>query len=380
MTAELSRREFLQQSVRSAVAAGVCPLFLGGTLGPSAAQAARGQLSWHEAKHYKKLDYQRVQCLICPRQCRVDDVERGYCATRENKGGRYYTLVYGKPCAVHVDPIEKKPFFHFLPGTLAFSLSTAGCCMECKFCQNWDISQMRPEQVENIDLPPASVVSQAKRSGSRSIAFTYAEPVVFYEYAYDTSVLARQHGIHPVVVTSAYILEKPLRELCRQVSAVKVDLKSFSEDYYRTICSAKLQPVLDALLVLKSEKVWLEIVYLVVPTLNDSRSEIQRMAAWVKKNLGPDVPLHFSRFHPMYKLKNLPPTPVPTLERCRNIALEQGLHYVYLGNVPGHPGESTSCPRCKKVLIRRVGYLIQENRLKAGKCGFCGQPVPGVWS
>lgn len=376
MREELTRREFLWQSARLATAVGVSPLWLGG----SPAGAAPGRLSWHEAKHYKKLDYQRVQCLLCPRQCRVDDVERGYCATRENKGGRYYTLVYGKPCALHLDPIEKKPLFHFLPGTMAYSLSTAGCCMECKFCQNWDISQMRPEQVENIDLPPAGVVSQAKRCGARSIAFTYGEPVVFYEYTYDTSVLARQRGIHPVVITSAYILEKPLRELCRQVSAVKVDLKSFSEDYYRTICSAKLGPVLEALVVLKSEKVWLEIVYLVVPTLNDRLDEIKRMAIWVKKNLGPDVPLHFTRFHPMYKLKNLPPTPVPTLERCRNTALEQGLHYVYIGNVPGHPGENTYCPHCKRVLLRRVGYLIQENHLKAGQCGFCGQKIPGKWT
>jgi pyruvate formate lyase activating enzyme len=370
----------MQRSAGAAVAAGVCPVLLGGALGLPAVDAAEGRLSWREAKHYKKLDYQRVQCQICPRECRVDDVERGYCATRENKDGKYYTLVYGKPCALNVDPIEKKPLFHFLPGTMAFSLSTAGCCMECKFCQNWDISQVRPEQVQSIDLPPAQVVAQARQQGAKSIAFTYGEPVVFYEYVYDTAAIARQQGVHPVAITSAYILEKPLRELCQRVSAVKVDLKSFSEDYYRNTCSAHLKPVLDALIVLKSEKVWLEIVYLVVPTLNDGVDEIKRMAAWVKKNLGPDVPVHFTRFHPMYKLKNLPPTPVPTLERCRRTALEQGLHYVYVGNVPGNPGENTYCAHCGKALILRRGYYIAENRITAGKCKFCQQEVPGVWA
>ncbi|HIE52799.1 MAG TPA: AmmeMemoRadiSam system radical SAM enzyme [Armatimonadetes bacterium] len=376
---QVTRREFLRR-VKTALAASFCPLVAWGSEARRPAQAASANTSWHEARYYKQLGLQRVKCLICPRECVVDDVERGYCATKENRGGKYYSLVYGKPCAVHVDPIEKKPFFHVLPGTRAFSIATAGCCMECKYCQNWDISQFRPEQTRNYDLSPAEVVRQAKRTRSRSIAFTYSEPVVFYEYMYDTARLAKQEGIHPVVVTSAYICEEPLRDLCHQVSAIKVDLKAFTEKFYREICDSTLKPVLDALQVIKEERVWLEIVYLVVPTLNDNPAEIKQLARWVKANLGPGVPVHFTRFYPMYKLKNLPPTPVSTLERCRTVALEQGLHYVYLGNVPGHPGEHTYCPHCHKPVIKRVAYYIKENKVRNGKCGYCGTRLPGLWT
>jgi len=306
-------------------------------------------------------------------------MERGFCGNRENRGGKYYVLAYANPCAAHIDPIEKKPFFHFLPGTQAFSISTAGCNLVCKFCQNWQISQFRPEQTENIYLPPDRVVEVAKDRKVTTIAYTYAEPVVFYEYMYDTSIDARREGVRSVMVSAGFINPDPLRKLVKVLDAVKIDLKAFTEKYYHDVCSGELKPVLQTLEVLHEEKIWFEIVYLVVPTLNDSVSEIRQMSQWIMKTLGPDVPLHFSRFYPMYMLKNLPPTPVSTLERLRKTAMDAGIHFVYIGNVPGNPGESTYCPHCGKRLIYRIGYEIIENHLKDGKCPYCGTKIPGVW-
>jgi pyruvate formate lyase activating enzyme len=280
---------------------------------------------------------------------------------------------------VHNDPIEKKPLFHYLPGTNALSIATAGCNFECKFCQNWQIAQFRPEQVESTTVTPEQVVKMAKDQGSPTIAYTYSEPVVFYEYMYDTARLGRYQGIGSVMISNGYIKEEPLVELCKYLTAVKIDLKAFTERFYRETCSGELKPVLDTLEKLKKIGIWYEIVVLIVPTLNDSEKEIREMSEWIKKRLGCDVPVHFTRFHPMYKIKNLPPTPVKTLERARKIAQELGLHYVYIGNVPGHEGENTYCPNCKKMVIRRTGFLIIENRLKAGKCSFCNYPIPGVW-
>jgi len=370
-----TRREFL----KAALAAGVCPAFALGA-GSNAALAASAHVTRREARYYKKLKGGRVHCVLCPRECQVPDIERGYCGVRENRGGTYYTLVYGRPCTEHNDPIEKKPFFHVRPGTWAYSISTVGCCMACKYCQNWDISQVRPEQARNLDMPPAAVVENARRCGAKSIAFTYAEPVIFYEYMYDTAKLARKAGLHPIVVTSAYILEDPLRDLCQQVDAIKVDLKAFTHQFYQDICDATLAPVLKSLQVIKKSGVWLEIVYLVIPTLNDSEGEIKKMAQWVKANLGTDVPVHFTRFHPMYLLQNLPPTPVATVERCRKVALAEGLRYVYVGNVPvGNPGENTFCPKCHRVLVERRNYHVKVVNLKGGKCSHCGTNIPGLW-
>lgn len=377
-----SRREFLTACGRTAALGGVLAAGgeLGLTLASTPAQAASGRLSWVEAKHYEKLKYDRVRCTICPRKCRVDDRERGYCATRENRGGTYYTLVYGRVCSYALDPIEKKPLFHFLPGTTAFSLSTAGCCMECKFCQNYEISQFRPEQVKNREVTPRMVAATARKYDATSVAFTYGEPVVYFEYTYDCAVVTRKQGLHPVIITSGFIEQQPLKEWCRVVDAIKVDLKGFTEGYYHDICDSELKPVLNTLVTIKKSGVWLEVVYLVVPTLNDDVADIRRMARWMKEHLGPDVPLHFSRFFPTYKLKNLPATPVRTLERCADTASGQGLRFVYIGNVMGHPRESTRCPKCGKVLIKRTGYHIKVEGLEDGKCAFCGTSIPGVWS
>lgn len=346
----------------------------------ASASPTRAGLSHVEAKYYKKLEHKEIECELCPRKCKVGDRERGYCGCRENQNGTYYTLVHSYPCSTHVDPIEKKPLFHFLPGTDAFSIATAGCNLNCKFCQNWEISQVRPEQVSAYYLSPEDVASYAEQSGSKSIAYTYSEPVVFYEYMLDCAIAGRKRGIKSVVITAGYINHDPWLELIREVDAIKVDFKAFTEEFYQDICHGKLKPVMGALVDLAQSNIWYELVYLVVPTLNDNLSDIRRMSKWIVKELGRDVPVHFTRFGPRYLLKNLPPTPISTLEKAREIAQEEGMNFVYVGNVPGHKGENTYCPDCKQVVIERMGYRITQMNLKNGKCKFCGRAIPGVWS
>ncbi len=374
-----SRRDFLKKTA----GVGVCSLVAGGThlLRPLLVHGEpEEELPLHDALHYRKLEHRKIECLLCPRQCVVDDWERGYCGVRENRGGAYYTFVHSQVCSAHNDPIEKKPLFHYLPGTNAFSIATAGCNMQCKFCQNWEISQARPEQVNNVHMPPSRVMEWVQKYGSPSLAYTYTEPVVFYEFMLDVSRLARAAGLHTVMISNGYINPDPMREVCRYLSAVKIDLKAFSERFYQESCASHLQPVLDTLRLLSDTGVWYEIVYLMIPTLNDDPGEIRDMSSWIMSNLGPDVPLHFTRFHPQYMLKNLPPTPVESLDRAHRIARDAGLHFVYVGNVPGHAGENTYCTSCKNIVIRRTGYRVHEVNLDRGNCLFCKQPIPGVWA
>ncbi|MBK9087937.1 MAG: AmmeMemoRadiSam system radical SAM enzyme [Holophagales bacterium] len=284
------------------------------------------------------------------------------------------------PAALALDPIEKKPFFHVLPGASALSLGTAGCNFHCRWCQNWEISQSRPEEVPASTLTPEAVASLAARKGAPVVACTYNEPTVFAEYALDVAVASRKEGLRTVVVSNGAIREEPLRDLCAVLAAYKVDLKCFSERTYREQCSGDLKAVLDTLRRLAKTKVWTEIVVLLVPGLNDSEAEVTALARFVRNEVGPETPVHFTRFHPTYRLTNLPPTPVATLERARAIALAEGLAFAYVGNVPGHPGESTYCPGCKARLIRRVGMATVENRLAKGACPDCGRAIPGVWS
>jgi pyruvate formate lyase activating enzyme len=332
------------------------------------------------AKYFRALDQLRVECTLCPRACRVADLERGYCGVRENRGGRYVTLVHSRPAALHTDPIEKKPLFHYLPGSSALSLGTAGCNMECRFCQNWRMAQFRPEQVESRSLGPGDLVRLAARENSSSIAFTYSEPVVFFEYMLDTAVRARKDGLGSVMISNGYINQEPLLELVKSLSAVKIDLKAFSDRFYREMCSGKLEPVLETLKTLGRSGIWFEIVVLILPTENDSRDELLRMCRWISANLGPDVPVHFTRFQPMYKVRNLPATPVSTLEMAHAVARQCGLHFPYVGNVPGHAAESTFCPGCAKRVIHRVGFRILEKLMDGGTCSGCGRPLPGVWT
>ncbi len=332
-----------------------------------------------EAKFYEKLPFRKIKCKLCPRECVIDDRERGYCGVRENRGGVYYTLVHSRVCSAHIDPIEKKPFFHFHPGSLAFSVATAGCNVNCKMCQNWEISQVRPEQVRASYLPPKELAALARQNRCASIAYTYSEPVIFYEYMADAAEAGRAAGVKSAVVSGGYIQDEPLKQLCQRVDAIKVDLKAYSEKFYREVVNGELKPVLKALALMRKLGMWTEIVYLVVPTLNDSEQEFRGLARWVKTELGLEVPVHFTRFHPQYLLKNLPPTPVSTLERAKAIADAEGLRYAYVGNVPGHAGENTYCPRCRRAVVERMGFTIRNIRLRKGKCQYCQQAIAGVW-
>lgn len=378
----MKRRSFVKKLGASAglacVGGQLCNMVCG-SLENAYAFGYEEKLSDVEAKYYKKLPEDIVVCELCPRECSVSDVERGFCGVRENRGGTYKTLVHSRVCSMNIDPIEKKPFFHFHPGTTAFSVATAGCNVNCKFCQNWDISQARPEQLRNVLLTPDALANECVSRKIPTIAYTYSEPVVFYEYMYDAAVRSRRDGIKNVVVTGGYIKEEPLRDLLKVVDAVKVDLKSFSEQYYKDIVNGELKPVLDALKIIHESGTWLEIVYLVVPTLNDKDDEFSALCKWVKSDLSPDVPVHFTRFHPTYLMTNLPPTPVATLERAYRIARDEGLRYPYIGNVPGNKAENTYCPDCGEILIERYGFRIGQNRIMDGKCAGCGVVIPGVW-
>ncbi|MFH1848973.1 MAG: AmmeMemoRadiSam system radical SAM enzyme [archaeon] len=331
-----------------------------------------------EASHYTRLS-DSVLCTLCPHGCRLGPNDRGFCRNRVNKDNKLYTIGYGNPCSVHVDPIEKKPLYHFLPATKSFSLAVAGCSFRCLNCQNWQISQESPEQTANIDLMPENVARSAEKEGCASIAYTYSEPSTFYEYMYDTGHLADEKGIKNVWITSGYLNEKPLRELCRVIHAANVDLKGFSEQLYQKLTAGSLKPVLDTLKILKEEDVWFEITNLVVPGYTDNPDMIREMSEWIYRNLGPDYPLHISRFHPAYRLAHVPSTPESMLKKAREIALDAGLHYVYIGNMPGSPAENTYCPNDAKLLIERKGYSIMQNNIEDGRCKYCGEKIAGVW-
>lgn len=333
-----------------------------------------------KASYWEKVKGKIVRCRLCPRQCVLDVNQRGVCTVRVNRDGTLYTLGYGNPVAVHVDPIEKKPFFHVMPGETAFSIAVAGCNMRCLFCQNWQISQSRPDEVETYDLPPEEVVRRAQERGSPFIVYTYTEPTVFYEYMLDTAKLAKKKGLKNGMHSCGYINPGPLKELLKYMDAVNVDIKGFSREFYNKMgMMAELEPVLETLKTVKAAGVWLELTNLVIPGENDDPRKVREMCIWIKDNLGEDVPVHFSRFMPAYRLANLPPTPVEKLEECRRIAMECGLKYVYIGNVPGHYAESTYCPQCGKLLVGRTGYRISENNILNGKCKFCGYKIPGIW-
>jgi pyruvate formate lyase activating enzyme len=336
------------------------------------------------ASYWIKKEGKVVECQNCPHGCVLKDGERGFCRARENRDGKLYTLTYGNPCAVHIDPIEKKPLYHFLPGTTAFSIATAGCNFTCKYCQNYDISQVAPEETNNRVLPPESLLEEVLNYKNKynisSIAYTYTEPSVFIEYMLDSAKLAKKKGIKNIYHSNGYLNEKPVLDLIPFLDGANIDLKFFKDDSYKDVSSGSLAPVLETLKRLKKGGVWLEITYLVIPTINDDKKEIKEMVSWVLNNLGDSVPIHFSRFYPTYKLENLPQTPIKTVEMARELALGMGVKYSYVGNVPsGHPGESTYCPKCGKLLIKRRGYYILENNIKKASCSYCGEKIAGFW-
>ncbi len=376
-----TRRSFL--SYAATASAAVCclaalPDAARGLLATAPAGAQQEALV--RARFWQKLPDGRVKCNLCPRECVVADGDRGYCRVRENRGGTYYTLVHSRIVAAHIDPVEKKPFFHFHPGMLAMSVATGGCNVSCKFCQNWEISQVRPEQLRSTYIPPSRLAQLAKENGCSGLAYTYSEPIVFSEYVMDAADAGHALGLKSIVVSNGFIQPDPLKAVCEHVDAMKVDVKAFSESYYRDIVGGELKPVLQTLLGIRKAGRWTEIVYLVVPTLNDSDDEFRSLARWIKSNAGSDVPVHFTRFYPLYLLKNLPPTPVVTLERAKAIADAEGLQYVYVGNVPGHPAENTYCPKCRRLIVERLGFTVKQMHVQKGRCQYCRQAIAGVWS
>ncbi len=354
-------------------------LLLGGRLILAWGQNNETPGGFKKALYWESLENNRARCNLCPRRCVLSPNQKGYCRARKNIGGKLYTLTYGQPVAIHVDPIEKKPLAHVYPGSKSFSIATAGCNLKCKFCQNWEISQLDAERVKVKYVPPEKIVALAKETGSRTIAFTYTEPVIFYEYMLDIAKLAREEGIDCVMHSAGFINEEPLREITPYLTAANIDLKGFKEKFYAAFCEGTLKDTLNTLKILKEEGVWIEITNLLIPGANDSEEDILNLCRWVKENLGEDTPIHFSRFYPMYKLTNLSPTPISSLVRARDIAVKEGLKFIYIGNIPQHIGEDTHCPACGKLLVKRIGYTILKNLLKKGKCSFCGEKIPGVW-
>ena len=375
----MTKREFLKTC-----GAGLCvtctPLFINFPENAEAQGAKKGLIKTKLSPYFTPLDGGKIQCELCPKRCLVSKGKRGFCRVRENRGGKLYSLVYGNPCALHLDPIERKPFLHVLPGTNSLSIATAGCNFDCKFCQNWEIALAYPEEVYSYEIPPESVVKRAKQMRAQSVAYSYVEPTIFYEYMLEIGQLTGQAGLLNVIHTNGFINEDPLRNLCKVLDAAQVDLKGFTEGFYEDLCDGQLAPVLETLKTIKGEAVHLEITNLVIPTKNDAMSQVKEMCLWIRRELGPDTPVHFNRFYPLHKLKRLPSTPVSTLEKARAEALSCGLEYVYIGNVPGHKGWNTFCPRCKNMIIQRAGYMIGEVRIKGGKCGYCGKPIPGIWA
>ncbi len=333
-----------------------------------------------EAMFYQKLDVQTVQCQLCPRECVIGNGGRGFCRNRENQKGRLYSIVYGKPCAVDIGPIEKAPLYHFLPGHFRLCLTCASCNLRCKYCQNWHLSQKSLEELRSYSYTPSQIVQLAKKENLFSISFTYTEPTVYYEYLYDIALMAKPNGIKTSIVSNGYINKTPLLKLLTLLDAVKIDLKGFSEKFYEEVCSARLKPVLETLITIKKSHTWLEIVNLVVPTLNDDPKMIEEMCRWIKENLGGDTPIHFTRFFPNYKLTHLSPTPIATLESAYEIAKRNGLRYVYIGNVPGHLRNSTFCPSCSKKIIYRTHFDVLEMNVVNERCRFCNAPVAGRWT
>ncbi len=371
----LSRRAFVRGS-----AGALALLTLPWLPKPAASQEIRQGFSRPvPASHYKVMPQGIVQCQLCPRKCVVSDGDRGECGVRENRKGVYYSLVYGNPCAVHVDPVEKKPFFHLLPGSRSFSIATAGCNLHCKFCQNWEISQARPEKTYNFDLPPEKVVAGAQENGCLSVAYTYVEPTIFYEYMTAVGRLAKDAGVLSTCHSNGFINPEPLEKLAEVLDAACIDLKAFDPKFYKELADGTLSPVLNTLKTLRQKGVHLEIVNLVIAQFNDKPGTISDMCAWIRDELGELTPLHFSRFYPLYKMQNHFPTPIATLEKARELALQAGLKYIYLGNIPGNPAESTFCHGCGKLLIERTGYQIGEVKMKGDACGHCGAKIPGIW-
>ncbi len=347
---------------------------------PQKGIADAGKLPLVEARFWKKNEDGSISCELCPNRCCISNHGRGRCKARTNQDGTLFSLVYGNLSTIAIDPIEKKPVFHVLPGSNSLSISAAGCVLSCRYCQNWQISQATPEEVCNIHITPAMLVDQALKMDCKSISYTYNEPTVFYEFMYDTAKIAQQKGLRNIMVSCGYINPEPLKQLLPLIDVIKVDLKGFSESFYHEVARGRLEPVKQTIANLAAAGKLMDIVCLIVPGLNDQETECNEMFKWLKDTAGENAAIFLSRFYPTFKLKNVAPTPVSKLEKLRQMALATGLKFVYLGNVPGHDGENTYCPKCGKLLIERLGYQIRQNLLKNGCCSYCGEKIPGIWT
>jgi pyruvate formate lyase activating enzyme len=337
---------------------------------------------WYNPKPspwFVALEGDQVRCTLCPKSCELGDGERSPCRVRENQGGVGYTLSHGNPTLVQEDPIERAPFYHVMPASRVLSLSTVGCNLSCHFCEVWDMALVAPEEVHAYHMPPEVVIAHAQAAGVGAIGYAFGEPVVFFEYMLDVARLAHQKGLFNLVHTAGYIEPEPLRALCPYIDGVNIDLKGFDPAFYRELVGGELAPVLRTLEILKEEGVHTEITHLVIPTINDDMDVLREMCSWIINTLGPDVPLHFSRFYPLYKLSGLPRTPVSTLDQARQIAMNAGLNFVYVAKVVGHEGENTFCPNCGETVIRRLGFVVDAVDIVDGLCRFCGTAVPGKW-
>jgi pyruvate formate lyase activating enzyme len=333
----------------------------------------------HEASLFEKLENRKVKCHVCAHECTIADGKRGICGVRENRGGILFTLIYNTVSSEAVDPIEKKPLYHFLPGTLSYSLGTIGCNFRCSHCQNWTISQVTLEQAHIRDITPEESVAQALASDCDSISWTYNEPTIWHEFTYDSARLAHEAGLKTVYVTNGYITEDALRDISPYLDAFRVDIKAFRDEFYRETCRAHLQPVLDSSVLARELGMHIEVINLVIPGKNDDLKKIRDLIEWVHDNLGPQTPIHFTRFYPMYKMKDASPTPVATLERAWQMAKDVGMEYPYVGNVAGHEYENTHCPRCGALLIDRSGFLVTRNIITEDKnCPDCGYGIAVV--
>jgi len=330
-----------------------------------------------EALYYEKKD-NKLQCHLCPRNCVIAIDKAGFCRVRKNIKNKLYSMVYAKPISAHIDPIEKKPLYHFLPGTKALSIGTVGCNLACKHCQNWEMSQAFPGDFPEYDLPPALIVEEAIKTGCKSISYTYNEPTIFYEYALDTAKIAKKKGIKNTIVSNGFINEEPLKQWCKYIDGANIDLKSIDDKFYRKITSAWVEPVLNTLKILKENNVWFEITNLIIPTLNDNLKDIEKLCNWVKNNLGVNNPIHFTAFYPCYKLTNLPRTSPDILKKAYNTAKKTGINYVYIGNVFADKEGNTYCPKCGELLIERSFFEVLQNNITHSKCS-CGNKIPGVW-
>ncbi len=376
MSKLIKRRKFIKQ--------GVCSLALT-ALAPCLHFPAKKAFGSNETKYikeamfYKNIEDNQVECEICPNKCKLKDYQRSKCMVKEPRDGKLYSLVYEYPNVLLTEPIEKGPIYHIRPGTKVFAIATAGCNLHCKYCQNWQLALSPPDKKKRFHVTPEQAIEKALEQKCKGIVYTYNDPIVNFEYVYETAQKAKKAKLINTMVTAGYINPKPLKKLAKYIDGFIVGLKGFDNEFYKDIINGELKYVLETLRTIKKQGNWFEVINLVVPGLNDNMNTIRKMCKWIHSNLGDNTPLHFARFWPDYKLKNLPPTPQVALERAREIAMETGINYVYIGNLPGHEASNTYCPKCGKMIIQRLGFIVKKNCVVNGKCKFCGAKIPGVW-